>query len=328
MDVYLLGAGASFADGVPLQGNLLKDIFESDDDVINYIDNARDALQFIESSFFTRNDFYPTFEQVFSFIDYYIRNRRSADSSLPITKLVSIRKALTNLIHHSIARNDKDNPENYIKFIEKLISKSQDFMIITMNYDILIDRAIIANKLKQLRISYAINSLDGGVNHIAHTEIIPLIKLHGSINWQYCDCCGMVVIKDNDSLIGTFGINTKEAQCKIDDTVLQPLLVTPSYEKDFAHSVISSLYNAAAYYLRKADTINIVGYSFPYADIHIYALLLRTVGKNTQIKIVNPTPSDSLIAYIRKISDMAGGKTTPAPELKYVKFETFDEWLW
>jgi type IV secretory pathway VirJ component len=51
---------------------------------------------------------------------------------------------------------------------------------------------------------------------------------------------------------------------------------------------MNKLISEAAREIKKAKKIVFIGYSFPEADVHIKALFMRNINKNTDIYVVDP----------------------------------------
>jgi hypothetical protein len=146
---------------------------------------------------------------------------------------------------------------------------------------------------------------------------IKLIKVHGSLNWKYCNCCNQVLLTPWEKKISLGGEDrSPEAgrqggkrtsgssayRCPADDTEFQTLIVYPSHLKNLSHPVISNLFIEASQEIRRSRKIVFVGYSLPEADIHIRAILKRSLSDASKIVVVDINESDSFRANFGGLS--------------------------
>jgi len=77
--VFVLGAGASHPDGVPLQKDILPQIISGKSNEIQDSDIGRIVNEFIKDNFEfdTEKNLFPELEAVFGFIDYFIQHNES-----------------------------------------------------------------------------------------------------------------------------------------------------------------------------------------------------------------------------------------------------------
>jgi len=134
--------------------------------------------------------------------------------------------------------------------------------IVTTNYDGCADEALIRAKVPL--ITYIDESTESS------TERIDLIKIHGSINWSYCDSCHQVrefplldlkrSYESDSTSYAVIGI------CKNCGGQRRPLLIPPMGLKFIVFPTLIQLWNAARERLERADHIIVVGFSFSEAD--------------------------------------------------------------
>ncbi len=126
---------------------------------------------------------------------------------------------------------------------------------------------------------------------------IKIIKLHGSLNWKYCNCCNQTLLTPWDRTIDlnkgkflgyTYPDNEKyEYVCPLDGTEFQTLIMPPTYLKHLNHPIISQLMSEAAREVRDAKKIVFIGYSLSDADVHIKALFRKQLRDNQEVIVVN-----------------------------------------
>ena len=167
--------------------------------------------------------------------------------------------------------------------------------IVTTNYDGCIDEALIK----------------AGVDfttHVAETDTkttkpLDLIKIHGSINWSYCDSCHDV--REFDLLHLKEGYESDTVSfavvgiCKNCGGQRKPLLIPPMGLKLVMFPNLIRLWNLAAQQIEEADYIIVVGYSFSEADSYINKIIERSMSfKDSQVMIVCD-PNGRLVHALR-----------------------------
>lgn len=179
--------------------------------------------------------------------------------------------------------------------------------ILTFNYDLIVEKALAAARLKPC---YFLHQDSAGGN-----SRVPLLKLHGSLNWatQSNAKIPIEVIGIQHELIEAVQSDTTghpEIDVKlgygpikkyIDDPRKwdwSPFLVPPSWQKGASYTQIEAVWRRAAYELKEAEFIYIVGYSLPETDSffrHLYAL--GTLGREViqRFVVVNPDKTRSRV---------------------------------
>lgn len=314
--VFVFGAGASYGDGVPLQADIIPRIIEDKDPQLRSSDTAKRIREFL-----TRNFAYgeqcPSLEEVFGFIDFFIKNELSLSKDWGLHELFQLKSDLTKVIHYLISKNTARS-EHFRIFWEEVKSKCPEIGVITTNYDTLIDEAFDRIYPRCL-IDYCIDFVnyrhpDAGVpfdwwvdpkkptsfNDGGVATRIKLIKLHGSLNWKYCSCCGQVALTPWQHQINlkldsyeTF-LDTQVTECPFDGNRLSSLLQVPTHLKINPNYIFNKLYDEASYLVGNAKQIVFVGYSFPEADVHIRALVRRCFAEDGRIVVINKSRAKDL----------------------------------
>jgi hypothetical protein len=207
-------------------------------------------------------------------------------------------------------------PEPWAAFglhLQKLIgqnrAKTADWTFLTFNYDILLDLTL---SLYGVPFDYCLNGM-------LNDPSIPLLKLHGSINWAYCQQCKEIVPQSLAGWTGrikpgfkTFGIpigtNIRRIKCKRCSTTFTdpPVLVPPTWDKGKYHASVQPVWRAAASRLSTAENLVIVGYSLPESDAFFrYLYALGTTGP-TRIKSVTVIDPDLDGSLKTRITHMVG----------------------
>ena len=205
--VFIFGAGASYADGVPLQADILPRIIKDEDAQLKLSDTAKRLRKFL-TGYFAYGEQAPSLEEVFGFIEFFIKNDLSLSKQWGVSELLEIKADLTKVIHYLISKNTTTRSDHFREFWNKVQEIEPEIGVITTNYDTLIDEAFDRIYPKSL-IDYCIDFVnfrhpEAGIpfdwwidpkkptESFGETKLtrIKLVKLHGSLNWKYCSCCG------------------------------------------------------------------------------------------------------------------------------------------
>jgi len=133
--VFVMGAGASHADGVPLQKHILPMILSSDNEDIRDTFIGKSVIQFIDDNFEYSNKIeqYPNLEAVFGFLDYFVQQNESLNSNYTHNKIVEIKEDLIKLIHYIVNLETHKRSKYYHLFWEAVEKYNQNISIITLN---------------------------------------------------------------------------------------------------------------------------------------------------------------------------------------------------
>jgi WD40 repeat protein len=334
--LFVLGAGASIAEGSPLQRDILNLIFESDDEQLTSSDAANQVRIFINENFDISNGEYPSLESIFGYLDYFISKREGLGAGYTTLKIVEIKEALIKLVHYVISKPSGNRNGTYRKFWDVISETNRNVSVVTMNYDTLLDEAFDFLYPRKAYIDYCIELMNyhhydqidafhWWVNPREPVTIweentpkpIKLIKLHGSLNWKYCNCCNQVLLTawDTNIDLGSMGfkgytyascgnLETEEFEltCPLDGNRFDTFIVPPSHIKDLSHPAINKLLDEAAIEIRKARKIVFVGYSFPEADVHIKALFRKNLKKDAEVHVVDPYLNSTIKSNYKSLS--------------------------
>lgn len=302
-----LGAGASAAEGAPLQSNLFRDYFKSVQNThIDYPINLMEGmLPLFFQDMFGINILddnldkisFPTFEEVLGILDLAeIKNESFNVYRIPINQneiyidIRVVRSRLIKIMGLIIKERLVHSKNIHRALISKLASANilEETIFLSTNYDILIDNALI-DQGGSTKIDYCI---DFANSHILNSQLslqpqgVKLFKLHGSLNWLYCSTC-------NNLKLTPFEKSATEDFLKCEEcrSIYGPIIIPPTYFKNMSNTFISQVWNKAENFCRKVDEIIFCGYSFPDADIHVKYLLKRieTNGNSRlrRIKVFN-----------------------------------------
>jgi NAD-dependent SIR2 family protein deacetylase len=329
--LFVFGAGASHPDGVPLQRHILPMIL-NDEDIANS-DIGKIVVQFIKDNFAfdaTTND-YPHLESLFLFIDHFIQQNESLNKTYTNEAIHKIKEYLIKLIHFIVNKETNVKKNTYNKFWNAVERHSNNISIITLNYDTLLEEAFspLFKRVGYLDYSFHLMNYDKldelkyfnfwidprkPINTEESNNPVPfkLIKLHGSLNWKYCNCCNQTLLTPWDREIdlnkGKLTWYSQKSQtsyeyvCPLDGTNFETLILTPSFAKNLNRQVITQLLSEAGREIRVAKKIVFIGYSLSNADVHVRALFKKHLQKETEVIVLNPRTSKSLELRYRSIA--------------------------
>lgn len=325
--VFLFGAGASYGDGIPVQSDLIPQILNDSDLQLSKSNAGKQIRSFLNDNFSTKDRF-STLEEVFGFIDFHLNNELSLSKKWTIKELRDLKSNFTKVLHYVISSKTKQSV-HFRQFWEKIKLNRKEIGVITTNYDTLIDESFDRIYSEYL-IDYCIDLINFrypnnitpfdwwvnpnkpvtqfGVNKPIRTK---LLKIHGSLNWKYCNCCGQVGLTPwqhginlkTDSFDSFF--ESEITTCPFDNNRLSSLIQVPTHLKTNTNFIFNKLYDEAGFTVRSAKTLVIIGYSFPEADVHIRAMIKRNFNPENKIIVVNKSRAKDLIYRYESLSKNA-----------------------
>lgn len=276
--IFFFGAGASAAElpTSPTSYALYQDLQKRLRSDYPGLDTLRRFL----SMWMTANGSeFPTLEELLAILDGCLSKGEPIGQSWSISQLARCREELIGFIYHVIGESSDNEgarvPDNglYIRLLQRL--PEHPVSLVSLNYDLLLDQALYRVgkhpdydlDFKHLPYPHAAR------RHAAHHDAekldpIKLFKLHGSLNWGYCESCFTTVM----ARIQTIG----EGQpCPTCDGHLRALIIPPSPVKAPPSPFLSALWKKAEWELTQAQEIVFIGYSLSDADANIRYLLFR-----------------------------------------------------
>jgi hypothetical protein len=192
----------------------------------------------------------------------------------------------------------------YIKFFEYLSNYQSacDFSFITFNYDLIIDVGLESHSM---RYNYSLDQ--------SNFSEIPLLKLHGSLNWysewerirvqalpdkKYIDLLLAERIKkeEDDGLVINRIPNEKiyydylPIGSEIIKSYKVPLIVPPTLNKFKYQEQLKNIWAKAASVLSEAELVFIIGYSMPETDVffkYLYSLGIDSPNYFNKLIVIN-----------------------------------------
>jgi hypothetical protein len=311
--VFILGAGASAHAKAPLMKNFLdksRDLYPLLKDqrlknAATLVFKAISSLQQVHSKseldLFNLESLFTTFEMA-STINHLPPLEDAEIGSLVEALQTVIVFTLDDSMRFQASRDKGILPskayKNLATVIQRFREKNETVAIITFNYDVGIELAL---HHLGLEFYYYLNQrLKPGGPRIVVPDSIPLLKLHGSINWgttgsgskvelsecpiswlaspEYANhCMGMLVEPLPEGYSLNVGARFVDFFKRAGKTTVKetPVIVPPGMYKTEYQNSLASVWMAAAYELADAEYIYVAGYSLPATDFffhNLYAL--------------------------------------------------------
>ncbi|HXY78478.1 MAG TPA: hypothetical protein VEH47_06650 [Candidatus Acidoferrales bacterium] len=207
----------------------------------------------------------------------------------------------------------KGAPIPYDRFCIWCKPRLQDISILTFNYDLCLDWAL---HMGGIRPDYRLPN-----DRAEDRGSIDLLKLHGSLNWAYCEQCGIVpkrlhaltppelgrvlrVAGPDDFRLGITDAFANQTCSKCSKNFReQPVIVPPTWNKGgFSSASMKTVWARAAEHLAEAEYIVIVGYSVPPTDQFFhYLYALGTMSQTRVKKILVYNPDESIEERYRRL---------------------------
>jgi hypothetical protein len=311
--IYILGAGFSVPAGVPTQGALLGKVLEA---------HVGDHLtEFIERVFGLNPDQAKSLalEDVYTSIHKAV-SRNQAIKGYDAASLKQLENDLSGKIGHAInidIRPGLDEAGYLVQFIRHLQHSAlrNSCAVISLNWDILLDRRLGSTgpNLPRTYIDYGTHCTGLGNEDdrvkpalLARRDqepVVPLLKLHGSLNWLICPQCERLYINWTRKI--ALETHTCRA-CGQDQIYLQPSIVLPTFQKTLDTFHYRHIWNQAAIELSEATKVVFLGYSFPLADFDFRALITKHLRTTAEVEVVLHE-SDETNGTGKRYEDYFGG---------------------
>lgn len=291
--VIFLGAGASKSEKAPLQSDLFQQYCQLHDyrhsDLVLYFNDFFGMTLRTEPSDqeSDTNLLFPTCEEALGVLEMAIAESKVSPNRAIISRdsLKKYQNVLILAISLAIARSLEQSANHRTRYHEKLTSRlidsecpenSSNTAIISTNYDILIDDALIKNELPiDYGFDFRYQRKDGSTSTYSRpSESFLLNKIHGSLNWLYCPTCETVDLTPLVKSVDGMSCENAEHPTNCRDR-MKPVIIPPTYMKDISPHFLKSVWESSENLVRNAKTLIFCGYSFPDADIHLKYMLKR-----------------------------------------------------
>jgi NAD-dependent SIR2 family protein deacetylase len=150
--------------------------------------------------------------------------------------------------------------------------------IVTTNYDLCMDQAL--DKAAKAY-TYIIGS--------QKRDAMPLIKMHGSINWFYCQTCQNVLMPTVENMrkaIESQMPYSVTGMCPECNSPTKQFIVPPTTYKFLIYPPIIEVWNAAREILQCSKFYVIVGYSFALGDDYILKMVLKAIREDPSKQVI------------------------------------------
>lgn len=293
--VFLLGSGFSVAAGAPLSRDVLGKIFSNNSKTgeVAQLETWLDDHLFHKHPHGCRQ---ADFEEVISRLELFEHfSEQDSKNKRELEQKISI--LLTEFIRLLQPEQLQESLDCYDYFARKLLPND---VIITFNYDLVMERALERN---QLGVNYHLfltgSPFNPNQKNHRNKTYIPVLKLHGSINLVFCTKCYHIQQAFSSNMLCT--------KCRFttlpgERPALRPFLIAPTLFKSYTLPDLRRIWHTAYKYLSMAKELVIIGYSLPDADILTAQLLdfaHRSCSHNPKVTVANgPHPDLSRLESI------------------------------
>lgn len=286
-EVIFLGAGASAAEGAPVQKDLFSAFFRMNSGDIRSPESIERLRRFFKQFFGIditgeqEGIIFPSFEETLGMLEIATDRGESFKGYSAITHapdVQTIREDLIFLIALVLNRTLMTSKGYHKALVKRLVREGSitSTAFISLNYDILIDNALI-----ELHPDF---DLDYAVEFSNYTrecdwdiprkgKSIALYKLHGSLNWLYCPTCISLTLTPRHRKITR--LVEEPVTCLDCRMPTVPIITPPTYLKGIQNYFLHQIMRKAEKSLRDVKRIVFCGYSFPEADLLVRYLLKR-----------------------------------------------------
>ena len=308
---YIVGAGFSHHAGLPLQSNFTEALLKSSlleprsgAGLIKHLRRfVHDAFDHNESA---RAKFWPNLEDVFTNIDLAANTGHHLGAAHAPSDLRTIRRVL--LVRMMCMLDEQfseaelgERPEwaKLTNFFKAIDVKRASF--ISINWDTVIERRLA--ELQNVRhFDYRCGAVEatfprrGNIvrtqSRLPNAGLVPLVKIHGSVNWLYCDNCRqlywfsaddaipvamqLLTPREGKDLAPTSVGDCAKWKCQNCTHVsLTTRIATFSFLKALDFPMFEKSWLSAEQILRQSTKWIFIGYSLPAADYEFKHLLKR-----------------------------------------------------
>lgn len=236
----------------------------------------------------------PSLEDHFTLLDLAANSGHNLGRYYSPKKLRAIRRMSIHRVFQILAVGGQKN--ELINKMLKTLNAKYDMSIVTLNWDLIVEKHLYEMGIDYYYPIETFKLLTKSMGEPWEREGIPIMKMHGSSNWIYCDSCRRIysgkvaksaltrktfLEKDDfklfglteDTLKNMFKRISRDRECPHCENTMGGRVATFSFRKAFSISQFQSLWERAYDALRKADIWLMAGYSLPQADFEFLHLL-------------------------------------------------------
>jgi len=302
--LFIFGAGASYDAGAPTQGQIFQKYFEKhgfEDDENDILKQFFQKIFLIDFSSSNKYSSFPTFEEVLGILEFAIQNNASLGRDFHIENIRILKERVINLMAKTI-KESSENPKNknHEILIDNLFKENIEneftYSFINLNYDILLDNALINlynNFNNKIYLDYGIelwrNYLNGNWSKSKDPRVY-LLKPHGSLNWFYCPSCNSIYlnVKGKPEFKET-EIEPIIPECTYCNSKQTLFIVPPTFFKTLTNLHVTTILQNIQKEVVNSDYLVFVGYSFPDADLHLKYIIKKAfqfLAKSREIIVI------------------------------------------
>ena len=321
--VFIMGAGASKDDNLPIQDEILTKILKQEfafknkeGSHIKEYKKVSNEIKSLLKNVFTGNKAKDniSLENIFNVLETAISKNENI-GNIQIEKIKQYYDSLlkgimfatltdAKLKEHNIFNKKSKSPYTMLgkKIYEGCKNQKEiNLSFITFNYDICLDRVLLSmyneNEDKSFDVDFGIdlgNYEQEKWFHRPRKRKISLLRPHGSINWVFCKSCGKVFSKISKQgkpldLVG----KKKCYNCGLSS--VEPYIIHPTNNRIYENKYIMQIWSKVEDILQEADHWCFIGYSLPEADRFFSYILSKTynlrkvkINNLPEISVVNP----------------------------------------
>ena len=337
---YIVGAGLSHYAGLPLQAGFTKEILAArgfrpgpSREMVKLLDH------FVHDVFHLKKiadpSQWPDLEDIFTFIDLSANTGHHLGPKYDPKELRRIRRVLIartiRMLYQRFEKARKQQGPDWkqlVQFARKVDVRQSRF--ISVNWDTSLE-SVLTEFHPEMPLSYgsrirpACFSADGKIQtlKIKSEQTIQIAKMHGSVNWLYCDSCRDVfwfapgeTLKIAAQIVRKEEIGARHGSssiglqcCNCHGVDLSTRMATFSYRKALDFPMFRQSWDTAESRLRDCGRWVFIGYSLPAADFEFKHLLKRVElarPKRPRIIVVSGGGSEATARTLRNYRGLFG----------------------
>lgn len=284
--VFVLGAGASKACGLPLTNEILPRIIPKIAER-SIRKRLRDFISYLYPYFNKKWGNYPNLEELLGQFDIYLKfsDKVKTKHRFPIDEIENLRDELLRAICIFLTSHpDERIPKSRIDDLAADLRPAD--IVISFNWDLTLERSLTK---RDPSATWSYVQDDGS---------ITILKPHGSVNWF--DSKKIRLSKDKTSPLTP---NTdgplrvfKPLRFPHVEKKIVPVIVPPVFNKEWPYPEFDEIWRDTWTALAETDALYIIGFSLPPEDLHV-RFVMRTalrinekkrVGGLSEVCVVNP----------------------------------------
>lgn len=285
--VFVLGAGFSFEQGYPLTRDLREKVISflksEDNDRRRFLDSWNGGYQkgqFFEGLHMVEGDNELAFEELLLKLKERIKSGDKGPFYITNDEMrIGARRVLWEIENARCLLKPA-----YKNFGDWLRLNRKRSGIISFNWDLLAERIV-----KEAGVPWCY--------WLGEEEALPVIKPHGSINWNRYLRNGLIAHYPCWTRIRGTGLSFDDknpfSDCQLDDVVpqLSHLLYPGDSDAPKSDDDLEAIWRDASRLLERAREVVFIGYSFPNYDQYSLCFF-RDRMKNKRVTVINPSLAD------------------------------------